>query len=259
MKTTQLIVATFVLLLVGLPGVVFSQDGELIPPSAGETPASVLAQVQAKVSGIQTLKADLEFDRKGDKPKKNKKKKKINEDKPVQVKWDEPEGREVERGPLEIAKGQGARLFLERKKSQELFVANGSTIWKHDIDDKEARHIPANWPIIDTFVANALKINVFVAMDSDTLKLRGAQKVNGTECWLLEGKSPSKLAVVGVESTKMKIWVGKEDGIPRLISVPSENDTMIRLKNIKLNVPIDAGRFSYTPPSGVEIKNILGF
>lgn len=247
---------------IGASALAVAQEEKITAPAAGQTVATVLADIQGKVDKIQTLKADLEFDRKDKDDKKNKKKKKDKKDKGatgINPEWPEPLGRDVERGPLEISRGAGARAVLERKTSKEMFVANSSVLWKYDVDDKEARKIPANWPVIDKYVSNALKMNVFVAMDEDTLKLRGTEVVDGVDCWVLDGKSPSSLGTLGVESTKMKVWIGKQDGIPRVIRVPSEKDTIIRLKNVKLNQPVDASQFNLTPPADVEVKNIFGF
>ncbi len=243
--------------------VAVGQDGNLQPPPAGQDAKSVLADIQTRVNSIKTLTANLEFDRKDedDEKKKAKKKKKKAEGggNGINPEWPEPPGRDVERGPMFISRGLGAYLYLERKKEKEEFIANASSIWKHDIDDEEARHIPASWPVIDTFVANALKMNVFVSMDEGTIKLVGVESVDGVPCWVLEGNSPSKLNMVGIGTKKMKFWVGQQDGIPRVIKVPSEEDTIIRLKNVQLNAPVDTSKFQFTPPAGVETKNILGF
>lgn len=246
------------LLVVGLAGVTCAQDGNLTPPEAGQSVKGVLADIQSRVNGIQTLKASLEFDRKDEDAKK--KKKKLG-DKPYvpNPEWPEPIDRDIERGPLEISRSNGAYARLERKKDKEEFIANSSILWKYDVKEKEARRVSSSLPVVSTFVSNALVMNVFVAMDEDTIKLRGTESVDGVPCWVLEGQSPARLKMVGVEPTKLKIWVGKEDGIPRVIRVPKHDDTIIRLKDIRLNEPVDASRFAFTPPSNVKVKNILGF
>lgn len=235
-----------------------AQDGNLVKPVDGVSVQSVLTDIQARVDNIQSLTADMEFDEEDDSKKKKKKKKKDGDQAGVNPAWPEPPGRDIERGPLMIQRGVGAYLYLERKKDKAEYIANSSTIWKHDIKDKEARHIPASWPVISTFVTNALVMNVFVAMESDTVKLLGTESVDGEPCWVLEGQSPSRLKVA-VGQTKLKFWISQRDGIPRIIRVPKENDAIIRLKNVRINVPVDVAKFSFTPPAGVKTKNILGF
>lgn len=258
MTKTSLFQIVCIALFAGLSSVIKAQDGNRIPPSDGQTAKSVLADVQARVHSIQTLNADLEFDRKDDDGGKKKKKKKAAEGSGINPAWPEPPDRDIERGPLSISRGNGAYLFLERKKEKEEFIANPTSLWKHDIDDKEARHIPASWPIVDTFVSNALKMNVFVAMDDGTIKLKGTESVDGVPCWVLQGNSPSRLNMVGVGTKKMQMWVGQADGIPRVIKVPSEEDTIIRLKNVRINQAVDPTRFQFTPPAGVKTKNVFG-
>ena len=236
------------------------QDGNLIKPADGVSVQTVLTDIQSRVDNIQSLTANVEFDEKDDSKKKKKKKKKndVGEGAGVNPAWPEPPGRDIERGPLMIQRGVGAYLYLERKKDKAEYIANSSTIWKHDIKDKEARHIPASWPVISTFVTNALVMNVFVAMDRDSVKLLGTESVDGEPCWVVEGQSPSRLKMA-VGQTKLKFWISQRDGIPRIIRVPKENDAIIRLKDVSINGPVDVARFTFTPPSDVKTKNILGF
>lgn len=243
----------------------FAQTGDVTPPAEGQNTKSILADIQAKVNGIQTLHADLEMDEKEDEKKQKKRKKKLaesgdTETKPaVNPKWPEPEGRDVERGPLVIERGVGAYAKLERKGKALEYIANASRIWKYDHKDKVAQLVPSNWPVVDTYVSNALKMNVFVAMDPDTLKYRGTETLNGVPCWVIDGKSPSRLGVLGVEQVKMKLWIGQADGIPRVIKMPGKKDRIIRLNNVRLNAPVDRSVFEFSPPSGVKTKNIFGF
>lgn len=239
-----------------------AQDGSRLPPAPGETAKTVLAEIQARVDKLQTLNATLEFDTKDDDSKKKKKKKKKKQEEAaagINPAWPEPPGRDIERGPLQISRGAGAYLYLERKGEKEEYVANASSLWKHDIDDKEARLIPTNLPVINTFLSAALSMNVFAAMEESTIKYQGSENVDGVPCWLLEGSSPSKLSMVGVEQTNLKIWSAKQDGIPRMIKVSGEDDSIIRLKDVRLNGPVDVTKYQFTPPAGVETKNILGF
>lgn len=259
---------TFLLVLAALAFTITAsaQDGNRVPPVEGETAKIILSQIQTQVDKVQTLNATLEFDTKDDDDDKKKKKKKKKKAEAaaagvvgVNPAWPEPPGRDIERGPLQISRGVGAYLYLERKKEKEEYVANVSSLWKHDIDDKEARLIPTNWPVIDTFLEAALRMNVFAAMEESTIKYQGTENIDGVPCWLLEGKSPSKLSMLGVEQTNLKIWTAKEDGIPRMIKVSGEDDSIIRLKDVRLNQPVDESKYQFTPPAGVKTKNILGF
>lgn len=205
-------------------------------PQPGESLASVRGQVQAMVARIQTLQCELELSQ-----QKSKKK------------------RKTKVGPMEIARGIGARLTLTRKSSTDEYIANEKIIWVYDHKDAEAKYIPTELPIINYFVNEALRLNVFLSVDEDTLKFRGSQGVEGEPCWVLEGSSPRRLQVVGVPVSKVLVWVSKNDGIPRKISLPHEEKTIIMLRDIKLNSAVAPARFSWDPPSGVKTKNVLGF
>jgi outer membrane lipoprotein-sorting protein len=58
---------------------------------------------------------------------------------------------------------------------------------------------------------------------------------------------------------KIRVWISKNDGLPRMISVPDEGDLLIILRNIKTNVAISDSRFQWSPPPGMKTKNIFGF
>lgn len=236
---------------------VMAQGENIAPPAQGQTPQAVLSDIQSKINGLQSMSATLEFDEKDDdKPKKDENGQIIQR---INPHWPEPPGRDVERGPIMIQRGVGAYCMLERKKDKAEYIANSSTIWKYDHKDKEARRVPSNWPIIDTFAQNALRMNVFVAMEPDSLKLLGTETIDGIPCWIIQGKSPSKLGLVGADQVKLKMWIGQADGIPRAIRVPGKDDLIIRLRHVVLNQPVDTSKFQFTPPSGVKVKNILGF
>lgn len=237
-----------------------AQQGDLVPPAQGASAKSVLQQIQERINSVQTMQADLEYDEK-EKPSKKKKKKEGAAAKPAGInpKWPEPEGRNVERGPIMIKREKGAYLMLQRKTKATEYIANNQRLWKYDHKDKEAKFVPSSWPIVNTFVNNALVMNAMVAMDSDGIKYRGTQVVEGEPCWVLDGKTPSRLGMVGAKPVRLKMWVSQTDGIPRLIHMPGKEDTYIRLKNVKINNLVEENRFSFSPPSGVKQKNIFGF
>jgi len=240
------------------------QLSEMTPPAANETPQAALAQIQANVDKIKTLKANLVLDqkmRKEDKIKAAKKKAAhANVEKTTPPKWPkEPEGRRVKGGPVELTRGSGAHLVVSRKGSTDEYVINHQVIWSYDHGDKEAQYIPANLPMLSTFTDAAFKLNIFVAVDMETVKLRGTQSINGEECWVIDGKSPEKLSTAGVDPTKLRFWISKKDGVPRLIKIPEEREAYVVMKDIVLNAPTDPAQYNWQPPAGVDKKNMFGF
>lgn len=205
--------------------------------SSGESIAQARVAVQRLVDQIDTIQCELEMSTK-------------------------PEGkrsRKTKVGPMELRRGAGARLKLTRKSSTDEYVANAETIWKYDHKDKEAKYFPTSLPVINFFVGEAMKLNVFLSVDDDTLKYMGTETVEGEECWVFQGKSPRRLKMVGVPVSDVRVWVAKKDGVPRKITLPNEEDTILRLRNVKINEPVSSKRFSFSPPKGVKTKNIFGF
>jgi outer membrane lipoprotein-sorting protein len=232
-----------------------SELGALQPAPPGETVQSVLQQIQQNVDRVKSLKAELAMSKKKEKKDKAKKKK------PAPEAGTAPAGepRSVKSGPMEIGRAHGARLALTHKDETNEYIANSELLWVYDHKAREAKYIPTSLPFISGFVDAAMKMNVFVAMDEDTIKLKGVQDVAGEPCWVLEGKSPEKLKLAGVDQVKMRFWVSQKDGIPRRIAIPTQKDLIISLNKVQINSQVDAARFNFTPPQGVAQKNIFGF
>lgn len=207
----------------------------ITPPGPGETLESALTQIRSRLASIRTVKAEVELS------KKDKKK------------------RKVKTGPMEVARQQGARIALTRKGETEEYIATPSLLWSYEHKEREAQYIPTGLPVISTFVRSALALDMLLALDGDTMKLKGTSSFEGEPCWVIEGKSPDTLKIVGVPVVKMRVWVSKKDGLPRRISLPKEKDTLILLRQIQVNAAIDAGRFQWAPPKGVRTKNLFGF
>ncbi|MCX7716818.1 MAG: hypothetical protein N2111_00220 [Candidatus Sumerlaeaceae bacterium] len=163
-------------------------------------------------------------------------------------------------GQVEIQRGSGGRVSLTRKGNTDEYVANDRVIWSIDHNKKQAQFIPASTPVVGQYVREALNFNIFLALDEDTLRLRGSQTIEGEDCWLVDGKSPRSLARTGVPVSKVRVWIAKSDGLPRMIHIPDdEDDQLIILRNIKTNLRIDSERFQWSPPKGMKTKNIFGF
>lgn len=166
--------------------------------------------------------------------------------------------RKVKTGPLELARGKGGRVAFSRKKETDEYIANAETIWSYAHHEKKAQYIPTSMPVVGFFVEEAMKLNVFLSVDEGTLRFHGTQHVDGEPCWVLEGRSPSKLRPVGVPVSTVRVWVAKKDGIPRRIWIPSEDDLVVTLRDISINGGMDSGRFIFTPPEKVKVVNVFG-
>lgn len=197
----------------------------------------VRAQIARQVSQIRTMSCDVTLSKKRDK-------------KPT---------RKVSTGTLELERDVGAYVSLTRKGETEEYFVTRDMIWAYDHKDKEAQYIPTNTPLIGYFVKEAMGLNILLALDEDTVALRGAVEIDGEACWMLEGKSPRKLEIVGVPPSKVRVWVSQRDGVPRLIKIPDKAESLITMRSVVINQSVDSSRFQFTPPRGVRTVNILGF
>ena len=201
----------------------------------------VQADMNAKLAGITTFQADIQMLKKRDKKSRGGAIWKI---------WE---------GPLALTRNVGGHVRVSRKGETEEYIANRQVLWSYDVHHKEAQFIPASTPVIGTFVEEAMRLNVFFSADPETIKLRASQVTEGEDCWVLEGKSPKRLKMVGLPENRIRVWVAKSDGLPRKIQLPDNDDFTIILRNIRVNENIPTSRYQFTPPKGVKTKNIFGF
>ncbi|MCX7626742.1 MAG: hypothetical protein N2Z21_11125 [Candidatus Sumerlaeaceae bacterium] len=209
-----------------------STHSELIR-STTETLESVRIQISQRLEQLQSLRCEIEMSKKRDK--------KIT--------------RKVYSGHLVIARGKGGRVILSRKGETEEYLANARELWSYDHKKREAIVLPVNSPILGFFVAEALNFNAFLAIEEKTLQFLGYQTTNGELCWVFEGKSPSRLRLLGVPVRKLRVWVSPKDGLPREIKIPEEKDLTIILRNLELNQAIKPDEFEWKSPEGVKVKN----
>jgi outer membrane lipoprotein-sorting protein len=199
--------------------------------------ASVQSRIERMIARVDTVTCEVEMSKKREK--------KVT--------------RKVEKGPLELRRGMGARVVLTRKGETNEYIANQKVIWSYDHNDKEAHFIPTSMPVVGACVQEAMRLNAFFAMEKDTVRLRGSQEIEGEDCWVLTGKSPSTLKSLGVPSVKVRVWVAKRDGLPRKIHLPDEDDLVVMLRGVSVNAPVPPSAFEWTPPRGVRTRNIFGF
>lgn len=217
---------------------------ELIQPTThtvlerptSETLEQAMALIASKLEKVQTIHCRVHMSKKRDK-------------KPT---------RKVHVGPLVIARERGGRVVLTRKGQTEEYIANARELWSIDYRKKEALVLPVRSPIIGYFVEQALRFNAFLAMDENTIELVGRQATNGEPCWVFEGRSPSRLRLVGVPVRTMRVWVSIRDGLPREIRIPQEKDLTIVLSDIVTNVPVADDEFVWKPRPEIRVKKILG-
>lgn len=203
--------------------------------STTESLTTVLAAMKSKLDRLESIRCEIEMSKKREK--------KVT--------------RKVYTGDLVIVRGRGGRVILSRKGETEEYLANARELWSYDHKKKEAVVLPVNSPVIGFFVAEALKFNAFLAMEPDSLEFLGYQSTNGEMCWVFEGKSPSRLKLLGVPVRKMRVWISPKDGLPREIKIPQEKDLTIVLRNIRINPEVSDDEFLWKEVEGVKVKRLM--
>lgn len=130
----------------------------------------------------------------------------------------------------------------------QVLVTDGVTSWSYSIKKKQV--------IIDnykddgnTFSPNKFLFNYPENFYSD---LDGSESISGMDCYLLKLTPRSKGNVKSA-----KIWVDKEENLIRKITINSKegSDTYL-LKKISFDSGVSSSKFSFSPPSDVEVIDL---
>jgi len=91
-----------------------------------------------------------------------------------------------------------------------------------------------------------------------SLKLVGEDAIEGAACWKLEAH-PNKemLGPRKPGEVVTTIWFRKDCGLPvQMITTDLGKEVgSLRMEDLKLGVKVDATRFRYQPPDGVEVRD----
>jgi outer membrane lipoprotein carrier protein len=156
----------------------------------------------------------------------------------------DPDGRllETTSGTLEIQRPGRFRWVYEEPYEQWL-VADGSNIWSYDVDleqvtVKSQADALANTPAL-------LLGGSGQAMDQFE---HGGSFVEGGLTWV-------RLLPVDTDSGFRRVELGFEEGrLSRMVFLDNlEQTTVVVLKNVTVNEPIDAARFEFAVPDDVDV------
>ncbi len=152
--------------------------------------------------------------------------------------------RTSESGTIYIQKESKYRI----ETKGQILVTDGVTSWSYSAKKKQV--------IIDnykddgnTFSPNKFLFNYPENFYSD---LDGSETISGMECFVLKLSPRSKGNVKSA-----KIWVDKEEFLIRKISIASKEGTdTYSLKKITLDGGVSSSKFTFDPPSDVEVIDL---
>jgi len=130
----------------------------------------------------------------------------------------------------------------------QVLVTDGVTSWSYSLKKKQV--IVDNYKDDgNTFSPNKFLFNYPENFYSD---LEGSETISDLDCYLLKLRPRSKGNVKSA-----KIWVDKNENLIRKITIVSKEgtDTYI-LKKISLDSGVSSSKFTFTPPSDVEVIDL---
>ncbi len=130
----------------------------------------------------------------------------------------------------------------------QILITDGTTSWTYSPRRKQV--------VIDnykddgnTFSPNKFLFNYPENFYSD---LEGEENVSGLDCYVIKLTPRS-----GGSVKSAKIWIDKTDDVIRKINiVTAESANTYVLKDISLDAGVNASKFSFTPPSDVEVIDL---
>ena len=156
----------------------------------------------------------------------------------------DPDGRMLEKtsGTLEIQRPGRFRWVYEEPYEQWL-VADGTNIWSYDVDLEQVTVKPQAEALANT--PAQLLGGSGEAMDQ--FERDGSFKENGLT-WV-------RLVPIDTDSGFRRVELGFEDGrLGRMVFFDNlEQTTVVVLRDVVVNEPIDAARFRFTVPDDVDV------
>jgi outer membrane lipoprotein carrier protein len=154
--------------------------------------------------------------------------------------------------PLTGTTAKAAGALRQRRPNQlavRVVVSDGEAVWVYlpSSAPKQVLKLP-----IGTNAAGALDL---AAQFLESPETRYAMTLEGTET--IGGKATDVLSLVPkapMQFTAAKVWIDA-DGIIRQLRVTEGNGVQrtVRFTRIRLNVPVPASAFGFTPPDGVKV------
>lgn len=156
----------------------------------------------------------------------------------------DPDGLMLEKtsGTLEIQRPGRFRWIYEEPYEQWL-VADGANIWSYDVDLEQVTVKPQAEAL-----ANTPALLLGGSGEAMQQFEHGGSFVDGGLTWV-------RLLPVDTESGFRRVELGFDDGrLSRMAFLDNlEQTTVVVLKNVAVNAPIDASRFQFAVPDGVDV------
>lgn len=126
---------------------------------------------------------------------------------------------------------------------EQLMVCDGETIWAYDPDLKQATKRPAG----ETLAGTPAELLAQQARLSDNFTTKDLGEKDGLRVVSLEPKNDQS------DFKSIELWL--KAGVPQRLkfSDPLGGNTVVELRDVKVNQPVADEQFKFAPPKGVEV------
>jgi len=151
-------------------------------------------------------------------------------------------------------KSESGTIYIQKENKYrietkgQILLTDGVTSWSYSIKKKQV--------IIDNYKndGNTFSPNKFLFSYPENFysDFEGSETISGLDCYVLKLSPRTKGNVKSA-----KIWVDKDEYLIRKISInSSESNDIYMLKKISLDAGISSSKFTFSPPSDVEVIDL---
>ncbi|MBX7041660.1 MAG: outer membrane lipoprotein chaperone LolA [Ignavibacteria bacterium] len=147
-------------------------------------------------------------------------------------------------GVIYIKKQNNYRI----EAGNQIIITDGVTSWVYSPNKKQV--------VIDNYKDDGSTFSpnkfLFSYPENFYSDLEGEETIGGTACYLI------KLTPRGGSNVKSaKIWIDKNEDLIKKITISTNQSTSTyTLKDITLDAGVSSSKFTFTPPSGVEVIDL---
>jgi outer membrane lipoprotein-sorting protein len=163
---------------------------------------------------------------------------------------------DMSQSSLLVSREFGWKMLGKEGPDAYQLVTDFNTFYQYFPNDKKAMKTVADKPEIKSMLTKpATDMNPLSLVSPQSIKFLGKETLDGETVYHVSGTTESQMMPGGPAVARtLSAWISVEDGLPRktVESVGLSTGTTI-YKNVKINPPVSAADFSFTPPEGVTV------
>ncbi len=138
--------------------------------------------------------------------------------------------------------------YYRIEAGNQVIITDGVTSWVYSPAKKQV--------VVDNYKDDASSFSpnkfLFKYPENFYSDLQGEENIGGADCYVIKLTPRSSGSVKSA-----KIWIDKNENLIRKITISTGQSTSTyTLKDITLDAGVSSSKFSFTPPSGVEVIDL---